>query len=319
MCLRCLLCFSCIALAACGKEAVSLVSFRELSSPTREELTCIAFSDSLHGALTGGRAWESGFVFHTSDGGNTWVQDTALNRKMEHVCFDPDGQGYACGQDLLLYRPPGEQVWQTFRVDFKKWNRACHFPGEKRGMIAGGEGYHGGFVRSFGPETFWQTDTLHDFPNEIESVWYSDFQTVHAAGFGWVMRSDDAGHSWQRLDITGDFFQCVQFADAHTGYICGNSGTLLKTTDGGRNWKKIRQGGSVGQKRKGFRSLWFVDPGRGWVVGENGIFWETRDGGATWQTVADVPPDADFTHVFVLGKKGWVTVRDGRLFEFEWE
>jgi photosystem II stability/assembly factor-like uncharacterized protein len=308
-----------VLFTACGKEQISLASFRELPAPEADELTCIAFSDSLHGALTGGRAWESGFIFHTSDGGNTWLKDTTLARKMEFVCFDPAGQAYACGQDLLLYRRPAEKHWQIFRVDFKKWMRSCHFPDGQRGIVAGGEGYHGGFVRSFGPDVFWQTDTLHDFPNEIQSVWYSDPQTLHAVGFGWVMRSDDAGRSWQRLDITGDFFQSVHFPDPVTGYICGNSGAILKTTDGGKSWKKIRDGGSTGQKRKAFRALWFVSAERGWIAGEDGLFWETRNGGKSWQTIAEAPKDADFTHVFVMGNRGWATAGSGRLFVFEWE
>ena len=46
-----------------------------------------------------------------------------------------------------------------------------------------------------------------------------------------LLRSDDAGRHWQRLDVTGDFFRAVCFADGHTGYICGSSGTLLKTAE----------------------------------------------------------------------------------------
>ena len=302
--------------AACGKDSVSISTFREISVPTSADLSSIAFSDSLHGALTGGKAWELGFVMNSQDGGLSWETDTTTDRKMEHLCFDPAGQGYACGQDLLLYRLPGATHWQIFRIDFQ-WLRSCHFPDANRGVVVGGEGYHGGLAQTFGPEAFWKTDTLQTFSNEIESVWYSDSNTLHAVGFGWVMRSADAGRSWERFDITGDFFRSVHFPTPNTGYICGSSGTILKTTDGGLHWENIRKGGSTGKRQKAFQALWFDTAERGWIVGDHGLFWQTEDGGHSWNPVSEAPSDADFTHIYVFGKTGWATAKAGRLFRFD--
>jgi len=305
-----------LLLTSCGKDPISLPSFQELPSPVAEDLSSIAFSDSLNGSLTGGKAWEHGFVMNTFDGGLTWQTDTMLDWKMEHVCFDSKGQGYACGQNTLLYRPPSEQRWRVFRIDYQ-WLRACHFPDGKRGAVVGGEGYHGGFAHTFGPEPFWKTDTVQAFPNEIGSVWYSDTTTLHAVGFGWVMRSNDAGQSWERLEITGDFFQSIHFPTHSTGYACGSSGTIIKTTDGGQHWRNIRKGGSTGKRLKKFRALWFATAEKGWIVGDGGIFWQTENGGESWNPVEEAPSDADFTHVFTLGKKGWATAKGGRLFSFD--
>jgi photosystem II stability/assembly factor-like uncharacterized protein len=308
--------FLLLLFTSCGKDSISISSFREITVPSRDDLSSIAFSDSLNGSLTGGKAWELGFIMNTRDGGFSWETDTTTDRKMEHVCFDPSGQGYACGQDLLLYRLPGGVHWQVFRIDYQ-WLRSCHFPDGKRGAVVGGEGYHGGRVQTFGPEAFWKTDTVQTFPNEIESVWYSDSNTLHAVGFGWIMRSADAGHSWERFDITGDFFQSVHFPNPNTGYICGSSGTILKTIDGGLHWQNLRKGGSTGNRQKAFHAIWFATAEKGWVVGDGGIFWQTEDGGVSWNPVAEAPSDVDYTHVCVFGKTGWATAKAGRLFRFE--
>ena len=305
-----------LLLAACGKEKISLAVFSEIKLPVSEDLSAVWFSDAQHGTVSGGTAWTSGFLLSTGDGGESWHIDTSLNRKMEHVSFSPGGQGYACGQDMMLFRPPQASQWQLLRSDFQ-WLRCAHFPGEQYGAVVSGEGYHGGQLRVFGPDAFWKLDTLHEVLGELEAVWFVDPTTIFAVGTGWVIRSADVGSSWERLELTGDFFTSVHFPDEHTGYICGNSGTISKTTDGGKNWKSIRQGAFAGARNKGFRALWFSSPERGWLVGDKGVFWHSNDGGESWQQVAEAPRDADYTDVFVLDGKGWATAKDGRFFLFE--
>ncbi|MDO8367952.1 MAG: YCF48-related protein [Saprospiraceae bacterium] len=303
-------------LAACGREEVSLTAFREIKLPVTQDLSAVWFTDSLHGTVTGGTAWASGFLLSTADGGQTWSIDTTLNRKMEHVMFSPNGQGYVCGQDMMLYRPSGDAHWQIMRVDYQ-WFRCVHFPTNNYGAVVSGGDFSGGQMRVFGPDVFWRLDTIHEAQGELEAVWYPDSTTIIAVGTGWAIRSADGGQSRERLHLTGDFFTSVHFPDPFTGYICGNSGTILKTTDTGKTWITLRCGGPVGKRKKGFRALWFSTPERGWLVGDNGIFWRTTDGGNSWQQATDAPKDADFTDVYVMDGHGWATAKEGRFFVFE--
>lgn len=252
-------------------------------------------------------------IYSSSDGGQSWQVDTLLDRKMEHVSFDSRGRAYVCGQDQLLIREPGQAQWQVLRTDFQ-WLRCAHFPTEKYGATVGGEGFHGGRLHVFGPNAFWQQDTLHDIDGELDAVWYADSTTLLAAGAGWVIRSTDAGKSWERLRIENDIFTAIHFPTSQTGYLCGNQGSLYKTMNGGASWTKLRQGGSTGARHKPFRALWFKDADTGWLVGDNGIFWQTNDGGDTWKSIENAPSDADFTDIFWIGNQGWATARGGRLF-----
>jgi photosystem II stability/assembly factor-like uncharacterized protein len=273
--------------------------------------------DSLRGVAVGGKAWQSGFVLSTSDGGQSWQIDTLLERKMECVAFDREGQGYVCGQDFALYRRPGNSLWEQLRVNYN-WNRACAYPDGRRGAIVTGGAYQSGAIQAFGPNAFWHLDTIHETANVLADVTFSDSATAHAVGLGWVLRSGDAGRNWQRLEVTGDFFRSVCFPDPLTGYICGSSGTLLKTTDGGRSWREIRKGGSAGKRNRPFRSLCFADAGTGFVVGDDGLLWMTENGGDDWSQAEQVPCDADFTDVFVSGRRGWAVAIGGRMFYFEY-
>jgi len=303
-------------LPACRKEKTTLSVFRELTVPVEDDLSAVWFTDDLNGAATGGTPWQRGFILSTRDGGDHWAVDTLLQRKMECVMFDSSGQGYACGQDIALSLPQGEGHWLNFRTQYQ-WARACYFPDSRQGVIVYGESYRRGSADLLGPEFYWKSDTTFEFPNELASVWYSDARTVHAVGIGWVMRSEDGGRHWQRLDITGDFFTRVQFPTPQTGYICGSSGAILKTTDAGLSWQNIRKGGSTGKRHQPFRALWFSTADEGWLVGDNGLFWYTGNGGLDWTPVADAPGQIDFTGIFVRNNRGWITAKGGRMYYFE--
>lgn len=302
--------------ACCKEEIVSFRVFREISSPVTADCSAVWMADSLHGIVAGGTPWQSGFILSTADGGQTWQTDTLLDRKMEDVMFDRTGQGYVCGQDRAFFRPLGNQHWQIHRTNYA-WNKTCFFPDDRHGVMISGGGYSGSEIATFGSDAFWRVDTLQNIQNALADVWFSDSATVHAVGIGWVLRSADAGRSWQRYDVTGDFFQSVQFPTSAVGYICGSSGTILKTTDSGLSWQTIREGGSTGKRNQPFRALWFVNAETGFLVGDNGLFWRTENGGADWAQVQEAPAEADFTGVFALNDRGWAVARGGRIFYFE--
>jgi photosystem II stability/assembly factor-like uncharacterized protein len=69
----------------------------------------------------------------------------------------------------------------------------------------------------------------------------------------------------------------VFFPVADTGYIVGNKGTVLKTTNGGLNWNPLNLGVSVD-----LNELFFLNSQEGWLVGDSGTVAHTSNGGNTW-------------------------------------
>lgn len=306
----------CCCLAACRKDTLDLRVFQAQSIPVSQDVMAIWFADSARGLAAGGRVWESGFILSTEDGGLHWRTDTLLPNRVEALVGSDGGMAYACGMDgRALARLPGRKAWEIFRTDYR-WMRGAAFVGAQRGLIVAGEGYRAGQAFVFGPDVFWRLDTVQDFPNELAAVCFSDSLTAHAVGIGWVMRSEDAGRHWERLDVTGDFFRDVQFTSPDTGYICGSNGALLKTTDGGRHWDFLRKPG-VGLGQPAFHALFFTDNNRGYAVGDRGLFWKTENGGADWQVVRDIPDHIDFTDIHAFDGKGWLSAREGQIYYFE--
>ena len=69
------------------------------------------------------------------------------------------------------------------------------------------------------------------------------------------------------------------FSGSSTGYAVGAEGTVLKTTDGGKTWKK-----PSGEPGSGdFFAVSLLDSKTVLAAGQKGILIKTTDGGSTWQ------------------------------------
>jgi photosystem II stability/assembly factor-like uncharacterized protein len=70
----------------------------------------------------------------------------------------------------------------------------------------------------------------------------------------------------------------VRFTSSLKGWVVGQNGTILKTTDGGASWSQISSPAySILDK------VSFADSANGWVVGDHNTILSTTDGGASWQ------------------------------------
>jgi photosystem II stability/assembly factor-like uncharacterized protein len=90
-----------------------------------------------------------------------------------------------------------------------------------------------------------------------------------------------AQDTWTPLNTgTAQTLHAVHFVSADVGYVAGDAGTVLKTTDGGATWTDVSPG-----ILRDFYGLYFFDANEGIVVGSQGAIGRTLDGGATWSAV----------------------------------
>ena len=93
----------------------------------------------------------------------------------------------------------------------------------------------------------------------------------------------------------------VHFADNNYGWTAGDSGTILKTTNGGTNWTR-----QVSGTNNSLRSVYFPDNNTGWVVGPYGIILKTTNGGTQWISQS-IGQDYHLTSVYFNDNNtGWV-------------
>jgi len=120
---------------------------------------------------------------------------------------------------------------------------------------------------------------------------------------GIVLLSDDEGKTYrQALSVPlSATLSAVTFADDKHGWVVGQWGAILATSDGGETWTTQRMDTTVDQP---LFSVLFTNDHDGIAVGLWSLMLQTHDGGKTWTKVTlPKPPDGGKTdrnlyHVF---------------------
>ena len=303
-----------IAFSSCGKEKINL-KWTELDSGTASTLTSVYFTDPNHGHAVGGNTWYHGTYLQTTDGGDHWQLDTLGNKQLFGIHFNQHQMGHAVGIDGYLFRKESPQSsWDFYKLP--NWNilrDVCFFDVD-HGIVVGGEAFKFGVLMTLGAD--YKPITIDTFENELSAVCYTNAKTIHVAGYGIILRSTDGGLNWSISETNGDFYRSIHFPTSNIGYIAGYSGSILKTTDAGQNWKKLIDGNKISTKNTPFRSVHFVNAEKGYLVGDRGTFWRTLNGGNNWQVVKDFPK-VDLYDVHVVENTGFIVGENGRIFRFE--
>jgi photosystem II stability/assembly factor-like uncharacterized protein len=88
--------------------------------------------------------------------------------------------------------------------------------------------------------------------------------------------TEQQGWFTQKTNLTKDL-RSIYFIDNMTGWIAGDEGTLLKTTNGGNNWDKISLINYYWPK-----CIFFINNSTGWICGNWGLIIKSTDGGYSW-------------------------------------
>ncbi len=303
-----------ITLSGCGKEKITL-NWTELDSGTAHTLTSVYFTDANHGHVVGGDTWFKGTYLQTTDGGESWQMDTLGDKQLYGIHFNQNKNGHVVGIDGYLFKKDSPHANWDFRK-LPNWDilRDVYFYDNDNGVVVGGVAFKFGVIMTIGQG--YAPIAVDTFDNEINAVCFSDEKTVHAAGYGIILRSTDGGLHWSISETNGDFYRSMHFPTSTTGYIAGYSGSILKTTNAGESWNKLIDGDKIIVKNTPFRSVHFVNAEKGYLVGDRGTFWRTLDGGNNWQIVKDFPK-VDFYDVHFIENTGYIVGENGRIFRFE--
>jgi photosystem II stability/assembly factor-like uncharacterized protein len=88
---------------------------------------------------------------------------------------------------------------------------------------------------------------------------------------------------WSNLSTgTTKNLQSIYFINKNIGYAVGNSGTIIKTNNGGTNWKSVSPFKNADINLFG---VYFLNKDTGYTAGSGNLIIKTTDGGVNWDTV----------------------------------
>lgn len=137
-----------------------------------------------------------------------------------------------------------------------------------------------------------------DITEDLHDIEFIDDNTgiIYSYGSGNIYRTTDGGKSWNIVHQTDSIYlEQVQFTDTKTAWICGEKGTILKSSDGGHTWTdqsiKTKEGNLL------LYGMYFLNDSSGYVSGAElrdrkfrPKAFATTDGGNSWKEVfGDIP------------------------------
>lgn len=111
---------------------------------------------------------------------------------------------------------------------------------------------------------------------------------------------------FQQTSGTGWHLDDVFFVNSNTGWIAGDNGLVLKTTNSGVNW--FAQSSNAMNK---LFAVQFINENTGWVSGYAATMRKTTNAGENWLTQSIGPAWLPWKHHFVDENHGWVACEFG--------
>ncbi len=124
-----------------------------------------------------------------------------------------------------------------------------------------------------------------------------------------ILSCHSVNGQWTKLNSTiSHNLNSVHFIDDQTGWVCGDSGAIMKTTDGGTNWNSYYVSNLFN-----LMSIRFYDSQKGVVVGTKSVIYTTEDGGITW-SLKNLNPDINLNQVrYIDSAKILIVGNSGRM------
>ncbi len=257
----------------------------------------ISFADSLFGWATGVHGDTGGFVWHTTDGGVTWVE--------QHVVM---GNFYT--ETAALSRT------HNITVGFGR-NAGTIFSGRIAETVDGGLSWSVKILPD-SLEYLWSIKCLDSMHCWV-TLWYGSYARLPG-----VLRTIDGGKSWE-LSVPPHTYGSLSFVDSLHGWGTGDSDvgglSVSRTLNGGKKWNVVQEYFHY----EYFSVISFVDTLHGWLFGRTtfpkggqyGVIQLTTDGGYTWDYAFDgrfggeVGPIED--GIMLDERHGWAVSSNGKI------
>lgn len=283
-----------------------------VSSGTSQDLYAVQFPTVDTGYIVG-----ENVTLRSINGGASWSTLTTggTSKSLRGLSFLTGSKGViAGGSDSVVIRRTtnGGSSWtRVLGTNSANIVRAIHLVNDTgwmvRSHVSSLTGSYQYYV-TYDAGATW-TPTLSQ--DQIYSVRGVNGTTAWAVGPAGKIRKNTAADgffSTVQASGTSRTLRSVFPVNASLVIVVGDSGTILRTVDGGSNWTSKTSG-----TLQNLNSVWFLDAATGFAVGDSGKVLSTSDSGNTWSSETS-PTTANLNSVNFFGGNGYVVGAGGTLF-----
>lgn len=172
----------------------------------------------------GGISWNTVFADTTS----IWIS---------YFYFADATTGYATGSDGYVYKTTDAgNSWTSIYMGGNYWMSGVYFFDSNTGFVSGGNmggGTHPIWKTTDGGAN-WQTVLNLSGSGGISWIEFADINMGYAVfavnnGYGTLQKTTDGGNTWTNETTPGDSLYMIHFPSPAIGYAVGKTGTILKT------------------------------------------------------------------------------------------
>ncbi|KXK55629.1 MAG: serine/threonine protein kinase with PASTA sensor(s), partial [Chlorobi bacterium OLB5] len=129
----------------------------------------------------------------------------------------------------------------------------------------------------------WNSTIVAHSSNQLNCFYFYNSDIGWASENYYLNFTSNSGINWNVINTAIPNPRGIFFKDLLTGWICGDSGMIKKTTNGGFNWINLSSGTIVT-----LRAIAFADDYNGICAGDWGTILSTTNGGITWLLYYDI-------------------------------
>jgi photosystem II stability/assembly factor-like uncharacterized protein len=278
-------------------------------------LTAMQFVDDRVGWAVG-----SAQIVRTTNGGRTWnnlfdesmaqlaFAPKKLSAPTRDICWVIDTIG--SGKTTCLFTVDAGLTWSPLELGSSEYPRDIFFFNSQRGWLICDNGSSEGgvpVIRSTanGGQT-WESQLLN-IEGRPEIIRFSDHK------YGWLVeriltnfqtesisrlhRTNDGGETWEFVTAFHDRIFDLRIRDHKQIFVCGESGLIASSHNGGVKWHRFSTGIKV--------AINFITLGGEQTLvagGDFGFLLLSRDNGYSWRQLRGLNSDANFVGVYLLSE-----------------
>jgi photosystem II stability/assembly factor-like uncharacterized protein len=237
-------------------------------------------------------------IYNTSDGGKTWQKSYSSSNYFYQIFFLNDKIGWIAGRKgQIIQTKDGGNSWKESSLkNFDDDIYGIYFSNENNGWVYGTNA------------TILQTSDGGITWNKIRQGIGFDLKKIHffdnengivCGDSNKIFLTSDKGYTWDLISLNRkkSVLNSMYFYNKYLGWIGTSDGSVLNTTNGGKNWIELSN-----CNNSLIKDLIFVDQNTGYLISDN--LYLTFDGGLSWgknEKLLDMIPD----NIFFLDKQNF--------------